>query len=131
MDRWWDDDLDGLGVYAQVRTQGPSGHVRLPRQTREKISERFQSAWKKHNPKRPLGGEPERFLENLEWYAEQYLHEDIGGFKRLNAQATSEKLSAVANALTALSTHWIKHRNLIAGWRYILAWGKLGSQDQN
>ena len=106
MREWW--STQNLGVmddYSKAKANPPLGIARLARPARRLIASRFRAAWQKSNSARPLNGADERFLTNLEWYAEQHLMGLVpDGSDRLSAQATTEKLEAVANALDSLAS---------------------------
>lgn len=107
MEKWWDWDQRELGILAETALSAdgpPSGAVRFPDLIRRQISESFRREWAKAHDGHPSSGAEERFIENLEWYAEKYADVPwITGSGGLNAQASREKLEAVANALESLA----------------------------
>lgn len=105
MEKWW--DRNDLGFLAEIATKScepPSGRVRFPELIRQQIGESFRREWAKANNGRPIEGVDACFIENLEWYAEREANTPWGaGTGGLDAQATREKLEAVANALDSLA----------------------------
>lgn len=105
MEKWW--DRNDLGFLAEIATKScepPSGRVRFPELIRQQIGESFRREWARAHNERPMESADTRFVENLEWYAEDYANVPwearTGG---LDAQAEREKLEAVANALDSLA----------------------------
>lgn len=104
MEKWWTEDFGILSEIALKQDEPPSGRVRFPDLIRQQIRETFCREWEKANNGRPVEGRDVCFIENLEWYAEHEVNTPWGaGSGGLDAQATSEKLDAVANALDGLA----------------------------
>lgn len=105
MEKWWTEDFGILSEIALKQDEPPSGKVRFPDLIRQQIRETFCREWEKANNGRPVEGRDVCFVENLEWYAEHGANTPWEAHNGdLDAQATREKLEAVANALDGLAT---------------------------